>query len=280
MSENLYDGIYLQITQALTPKGCLPPGFLPLEEQKPKGNLSPGEKDVKAMLSGNVPKASPGAKKALTFLLQLAGEKEYDKATAQSKTIAKSYRACSMMKELETQALKAHELDRDSIFFFFLEHLMLNSPVAECVKLGMILCSLPVNLDERVMNYFYTLGLYEEFTYYAAQAFARWGYPQRVLDLCKNTRGWGRLGALLFLEPKTFSCEKWCLGHLLEDSPDPVAAARIFVQHGFLEKKLSRKCSEEDIRRMGEILKLLPEEEWRELSLPDTRYTRQLEYSL
>ena len=258
---NTYDGIYLQIKEALQ-DGLLPNGFTPNTEG-PEPLTPPGRADVLSLYAP-LPHEKVGADALaqMESIFRLAGDGQYEKAYEKCLRLLAKRRYYFLREDCERIVTENKGgYDRNKIFFFCLEYLALNSPVPEAVKLGMSICSLPQNLSDQVKGYFDTLGLYEEFTLYAAIAYRRFGEQKKIFSLCQNSKGWGRIAALAFLRPQTASIQNWVLGRLFDDCPSPQLAAITYYQNGFFQKKLQKDCSPEELVTLGKVLSYLLEEE-------------------
>ena len=257
---NIYDGIYLQIKEALQ-QGLLPEDFTP-QVEGPESPLPPAKLDVLHLYAAPKEKLGGDVPGQIGSIFRLAGNGQYEKAYEKCLRLLEKRRYASLREECENFVIKNKGgYDRNKIFFFCLEYLALNSPVPEAVKLGMSICSLPQNLSDQVKGYFDVLGLYEEFTLYAAIAYRRFEDQKKILELCQKTKGWGRLGALAFLTPHNATTQNWVFANAFKECPAPQLAAISYYKNGFYHKKIQKDNSPEALITLGEILSYLMDED-------------------
>ena len=113
------------------------------------------------------------------------------------------------------------------------------------VKLGLTIIS--IFKAPAVINIMLTLGLYDEFTYFAARALSRKIFPtgnQSLFFLAKNTYGWGRIHAVNYLQPEDQAVSDWILYEGAENRIDPQYSADTCLQKS---KALTRLMDVENI---------------------------------
>ena len=144
------------------------------------------------------------------------------------------------------------------------------------VKLGLTLIS-PFNVPfvEEVMTEF---GVYDEFTYYAARVLSlpTWdncnvwvgkldvdnGVPtwqsgnDKLFNLAKNVRGWGRIHAVEYLRPETQEIRDWLLYEGADNDIIPQYSADVCLQKSGAESRLDSALSAKEFEAIGELIQI------------------------
>ena len=124
------------------------------------------------------------------------------------------------------------------------------------VKLGLIILSrCKAGFVEKVMT---EVGIYDEFTYYAARTLSRHPWAENsenLFELAKKTHGWGRIHAVNWLRPDTQEIREWLL---LEGSKNTVNAqysADLCLQKADAKERLEECLSAEEYKAIGQLIR-------------------------
>ena len=90
--------------------------------------------------------------------------------------------------------------------------LIAESENVESVKFGLIVCEIFKSHPEDIKDVIRTLGLSDEFTIFSVWNLRNWpDGNDEIFDLIQKVRGWGRVHALNYLEPRTPEIRHWIL---------------------------------------------------------------------
>ena len=124
------------------------------------------------------------------------------------------------------------------------------------VKLGLTILS--VFLADFVEEVMMEMGIYDEFTYYAARTLSRDAWPkgnEELFDLAQKTHGWGRIHAVDWLRPDTQEIKDWLL---FEGSKNTVMAqysSDMCLQKAAAIERLEGSPSAEEYKAIGELIR-------------------------
>ncbi len=124
----------------------------------------------------------------------------------------KTNRAVEVIDDLEGYVIdhkKDFDLDR---LFRSAVYLIMNSRHIECVKIGLELTEIVIANNEMVKQAIKNLGLYDEFTIFAAFNMRRWqNGNEELFELARKVHGWGRIHCVELLEPDSEKIRHWLL---------------------------------------------------------------------
>ena len=111
------------------------------------------------------------------------------------------------------EALKAGDLYEAALW------LVMESADRECVKFGLLLLeTFGATLNDAAKETVRTVGLSDEFTYFAVRVIHRWpDGNNEIFRLAQKVHGWGRIHAIERLEPRSSSIKKWLLTEAVEN---------------------------------------------------------------
>jgi hypothetical protein len=90
--------------------------------------------------------------------------------------------------------------------------LIAESENVESVKFGLIVCEIFKSHPNDIKDVIRTLGLSDEFTIFSVWNLRNWeNGNDEIFDLIQKVRGWGRVHALNYLEPRTPEIRHWIL---------------------------------------------------------------------
>ena len=154
----------------------------------------------------------------------------------------------------------ANSLNLDNLGYF--AHTMATrSPKRNVVKLA--LCVLGVfRLNEDGKSLIRTLGLSDEFTFYAARAMGGWdNINDELFDLAKKVRGWGRIHLIGWLSPQTEEIRHWILREGVHNTIMPAySAINCWVKGNVPKTLLSGEVTREDFCGIRDIIEALLDE--------------------
>lgn len=124
------------------------------------------------------------------------------------------------------------------------------------VKLGLsVLGVFSAPFVEEVMM---EMGVYDEFTYYAAKTLSMDTWPkgnEELFALAKNVHGWGRIHAVEWLRPETHEIRDWLLYEGADNTIVPQYSANICLQKAEAEKRLEGSLSTEEFEAIGKLIR-------------------------
>lgn len=132
----------------------------------------------------------------------------------------------------------------------------------EEVKFGLtLLLNFDTDQNEPLKNALRILALSDEFTLYVLQIAANWTKsPQEILRIAKNVHGWGRIHAVLALEPETQEIEDWLFREGWNNKILPAYSALECCRKAKLQKRLEDGMGENDFSCACKLLIALLEE--------------------
>ena len=150
-------------------------------------------------------------KSEIEKMLRLAGANDYEQADETLVKLCERVRTIAFLDEMQRYIINnTEDLDANNIYGYA-AHLMMESSVVECVKVGMMLMEL-FEQNDAVKKVMRTLGLSDEFTLYTVFNMRRWeDCNTEIMNLAKSVNGWGRIHAVHYIEPETDEIKKWLL---------------------------------------------------------------------
>lgn len=132
----------------------------------------------------------------------------------------------------------------------------------EEVKFGLtLLMNFDTDQNEPLKNALRILALSDEFTLYVLQIAANWTKSsQEILRIAKNVHGWGRIHAVLALEPETQEIEDWLFREGWNNSVLPAYSALECCRKAKLHRRLEDGLNERDFCCACELLVALLDE--------------------
>ena len=123
------------------------------------------------------------------------------------------------------------------------------------VKLGLtVIAPFSAPFVEEVMTEF---GVYDEFTYYAARVLSLKYWQngnEKLFDLAKNVRGWGRIHAVEYLQPETQEIRDWLLYEGADNDILSQYAADTCLQKAGAEERLDANITAEEFAAIGKLI--------------------------
>ena len=211
---------YETIKANIGPDGRLPPSFT-LEPKTAPDQIAfvPGAEDRIF---------SPAAVdeqiiQKLAALLKEYFKTESAQCLSQIEAVLEQHRAISLIDPLLQSIRENHEgIDVNNLVNFSFR-LAKASANLELIKIAVGMFGLlDLGNVAQVRDIVYTLGLYEEFTLYAAVAASNWtGGNQMIFQLAKNVSGWGKIGAVECIAPDSQEIREWilregCANHVMD----------------------------------------------------------------
>lgn len=124
------------------------------------------------------------------------------------------------------------------------------------VKLGLtVLSGFSAPFVEEVMV---EMGVYDEFTYYAARTLSRKSWRngnEELFSLAKVLQGWGRIHAVEWLRPETQEIRDWLLYEGASNTVLPQYSADICLQKAEAEQRLDSALSAKEYEAIGKLIR-------------------------
>lgn len=154
-----------------------------------------------------------------------------------------------------------NEIDLQTLLQFG-DYLICNGVSLLAVKVGLsVISAFKASFVEEVMT---ELGVYDEFTYYAARTLSNGFWlngNEELFALARNTKGWGRINAVEWLEPTTQEIRDWLLYEGANNTILPQYSADICLQKAEAEKRLDSALSVEEYEAIGKLIREALEED-------------------
>lgn len=242
-----------------TKDGCLPEGF-----RVPwlKDMWAPGAKDGVAlnhMISIGMVQDPERDRKILEALKLMASENNGEHMGEMFDIFEELDRKDSIVRLFEpiTRVIVTHQEEMDlQTLLEFGDYLICHGVSLLAVKIGLTVISVfKASFVEEVMMEF---GVYDEFTYYAARTLTN-GFWQNgneeLFTLARNTKGWGRINAVEWLEPVTQEIRDWLLYEGADNTVLPQYSANICLQKAEVEKRLDSALSVKEYEAIGKLIR-------------------------
>lgn len=129
----------------------------------------------------------------------------------------------------------------------------------EEVKFGLALLPLfETDQDEQLKNALRILALSDEFTLYVLPIAGRWTLSaQEVLRIAKNVQGWGRIHAVVQLEPENQEIADWLFTEGWDNTVLPAYSALECYQKSGMRKRLEGTMTDRDYTSACKLLQAL-----------------------
>lgn len=118
----------------------------------------------------------------------------------------------------------------------------------EEVKFGLVMLTLfDTDNNEQLKNALRILALSDEFTLYVLQVAASWSRSSlEVLRMAKNVHGWGRIHAVVQLEPETEEIRDWLFTEGWNNAVTPAYSALECCRKCGFQERLEKNMSEKE----------------------------------
>lgn len=259
------ESIYQLLSKAVNAKGRLDPEFSLPEEGLDDGiSWAPGAMDGVMLYHMERPEEDPEDEgyKALTRIIDLASADHVNEALKEAEAFAADTAVFPYADEILRYVVQ-NQRDLEASNIVRLSYrLITEGTLKEAVKLGLILLELFVTgQDDFLRTPFRILGLYDEFTLYAAFNMMNWDNGnEELFNLVQKVEGWGRIHLVRLLEADTEEKKMWLLKH---GAHNQVVAAYsgldCYRKTDFLEH-LKRPVTYEVYRGMSDIISALLDE--------------------
>ncbi len=155
----------------------------------------------------------------------------------------------------KTLFIHQQELDLDKLLQFS-DWLLCKGISLLAVKLGLtVLSGFAAPFVEEVMM---EMGVYDEFTYYAARTLSRESWPkgnEELFALAKNVNGWGRIHSVEWLRPETQEIRDWLLFEGSDNTVIPQYSSDICLQKAAAEQLLDGDLTAEKFGAVGKLIR-------------------------
>ncbi len=255
------ESIYENICRSRDTLGVLPPEYsLPLEEpsSESKVRFADGALDGIAIYHMGVPSQD-------TALLEQALEvaaADPAKARRLVQEWAKDGHMVSAMGKIQKYAVShQQELLPNPVYRLAVE-CALKGTHREEVKFGLALLPLfETDRDEQLKNALRILALSDEFTLYVLSIAENWTLSaQEVLRIARNVRGWGRIHAVVQLQPETEEIAHWLFAEGWDNTVLPAYSALECYRKSGMRKRLEGTMNDRDYICACRLLQALLEE--------------------
>lgn len=205
--------VYQIIAQNIR-NGVLPPDFsLPEAGSDPAAvRFAPGAMDGITIYHMQPRELDAEGIKQMAEAFRTVSDGKFQEAEELFAKWTEKHRAVSVINIMRRYIID-HENELNINYIFRLGiHMIRNSANIECVKIGLELLFLFDISDDILQNFICVLGLYNEFTLFAAWDMQTWDDGNRyIFDLAKKVHGWGRIHAVNLLDPETDEIKHWLL---------------------------------------------------------------------
>lgn len=255
------ESIYENICRARDELGTLPPEYsLPLEDKPRQDNFrfADGALDGIAIYHMGVPTQD-------TALLEQALDTAVTDLEQAHKLIlrwvADGHMISAMNKIQQYTVERQQQLPPSQIYRLAVE-CALKGTHREEVKFGLVMLTLfDTDNNEQLKNALRILALSDEFTLYVLQVAASWSSSSlEVLRIAKNVHGWGRIHAVVQLEPETAEIRDWLFSEGWNNTIMPAYSALECCQKSGLQERLEKGMNERDYSCACELLQALLDE--------------------
>ena len=235
--------IYEMIHNNLNSKNKLPPGFeLPREEAKP-GELRfmVGARDGICVFHGA---SGGGPEKDIKKIFNYLKSGKTDKIPP----LVKKHGMITIVDPL-LSAIEANN-DKFSISKIseYAKSLAFESADEELVKLGIALLGLlDWSNSPEMQQKLLTLGLYEEFTLYVLEAISWENRNDVIFEIAQNVNGWGKIHAVMRLEPTSDEIRDWILREGCSNAVLPAYLGLECAEKGNLIEVLRKETPDTDL---------------------------------
>ena len=132
----------------------------------------------------------------------------------------------------------------------------------EAVKYGLCVLGILGGLEEETKDVIRTMGLCDEFTIFTVFNMIQWqDGNEEIFRLVQKVRGWGRIHALVHLEPETEEIRKWILFNGTDNDVMADYTALGAWEKSGAEELLKGDLSKEEFSAIGKIISALLNEE-------------------
>lgn len=255
------ESIYENICQARDELGTLPPKYsLPLEDKPRQDNIrfADGALDGIAIYHMGVPTQD-------TALLEQALDTavtDLEQAHELVLRWAADGHMISAMNKIQQYTVERQQQLPPSQIYRLAVECALKGTHREEVKFGLVMLTLfDTDNNEQLKNALRILALSDEFTLYVLQVAANWSSASlETLRIAKNVHGWGRIHAVVQLEPETAEIRDWLFSEGWNNTITPAYSALECCQKSGLQERLEKGMNERDYSCACELLQALLDE--------------------
>ncbi len=257
--------LYQCIREAVTKEGVLPPSFsLPHEKGGNEIRFADGAMDGMRMYHMG---GTEDNIQALCDVVLLASGQQAIKA----QELLSAYFAdnpfagmLTMVDDLQAFIRKNKKSLHPDELYQFSAQLLTNSDQAECIKFAIgILELMDTTEDDELQSIILTLALCDEFTLFCLFLIRSWADAnQRIFEIAKKVRGWGRVHAVERLEPETQEMADWLLTEGYQSTGLAEYSVMTCIEKGGLLERLRRgSLSDRELEAAHDLICLAIEEE-------------------
>lgn len=253
------ESIYENICRSRDPLGMLPPEYSLPREEKPssenKVRFADGAMDGIAIYHMGVPSQDT----ALLEQALQAAVTDPQEAHRLVRQWAKDGHMVSAAGKIQKYVVShQQELSPNPVYRLAVE-CALKGTRREEVKFGLALLPLfETDHDEQLKNALRILALSDEFTLYVLPIAGRWTLSaQEVLRIAKNVRGWGRIHAVVQLEPETEEIADWLFAEGWNNTVLPAYSALECYRKSGMRKRLEGTMTDRDYTCACRLLQAL-----------------------
>ena len=139
--------------------------------------------------------------------------------------------------------------------------LIAESENKESVKFGLTVCEIFKHHPEDVKDIIRTLGLSDEFTIFSVWNLRKWpNGNDEIFSLLKKVRGWGRIHALHYLEPRTPEIRHWILMNGVDNDVVPAYTSITAWEKAGVNYFLAKDLTPDEFRAVSRIMDALLDE--------------------
>ena len=185
-----------------------------------------------------------------------------DHAYGLFEALGDQYRAIAVIDDVQ-QYIREHaeELNQGELLRFAVEELIFRGRTVECVKYGLVITELYGDLGDANKWIFRQLGLYDEFTIFVVFNMSTWeNGNEEIFALAKKVDGWGKIHAVVRLEPSTQEIRDWLLYDGMDNDVMNEYLALTCMQKSGAAERLRGRLTKEEFSAVSHILSHLFDE--------------------
>ena len=251
--------IYEQIKENVK-DGILDPSFVLEGNEEGSVSWAPGAKDGVYIYHGQPQEFYEEDISRIAEALDCAARDDLMKSDETFHELSRGMSAIAMIDVFE-QYVVDHQSELDpSAIYKTAVYLIRNSGYTECVKIGMELLEL-MKPDDDTKEVIRTLGLYDEFTIFAAYIMRKWpDGNMEIFDLARKVHGWGRIHVVELLEPENEKIKYWLLTEGCTNDVMSAYSAYTCYEKAGVRELLDRDLTYEEYRGISLIIEGLLDE--------------------
>ncbi|MBQ3295057.1 MAG: hypothetical protein IJH00_01030 [Erysipelotrichaceae bacterium] len=251
--------IYEQLKDNLK-DGIIDPSFSLNEDDGSSIKWAPGAKDGVYIYHSQPQDFYEEDIQKIAQALECACGDDLEKSDEIFHEITQNMSAIAMIDVFEQYVID-HQKDLDPLKIYRTAvYLIKNSRHIECVKTGMELLEL-MKIDEDTKEVIRTLGLYDEFTIFAAYVMRKWpSGNNEIFEMARKVHGWGRIHCVELLEAENEKIRHWLLTEGCKNEVMNAYSAYTCYEKANVKELLNKQPTYEEYKGISLIIEGLLDE--------------------